>query len=197
MTRARAPRAARISFAAIGAALALLVACTGGGSPAVTPPSTENSTPDPEPTVLSTTSAPDAEVMTLPRPAEGSPFGGADLIQALAAAGLNSGPQDHGVGCNGAGSHGRAWATAGDGGDTSSPGFTLWVYPSSEALQDDWELPPTGPPITTLDHCPLGSGFVYWNENLLLVFDEPRNWEDREALRERITAAFLALEPSN
>lgn len=75
--------------------------------------------------------------------------------------------------------------------------FTLWVYPSPEALRDDWELPPTGPPTTTLDHCPLGSGFACWNENLPLVFDEPRNWEDRNALRTRITAAFLALAPSN
>jgi hypothetical protein len=89
--------------------------------------------------------------MPPPRPAEGSPFGGANVIEALAAAGLNYGPQDHGVACTGAGSHGRAWATAGYGGDPSSPEFSLWTYPPPETLRDDWGLPLTGPPTTKLD----------------------------------------------
>jgi hypothetical protein len=128
-------------------------------------------------------------------PVEGAPFGAADLMAALAKAGLGYGPQDHGVSCVGAGALGAAYGTAGYDGDPGAPGFTLWTYESPEALGADWELPASGPPSTKLDYCPLGSGFVYWNENLLLVFDEPRIWEGYEELREMIVRAFLALEP--
>lgn len=133
------------------------------------------------------------EVITPPDPADGSPFGGADLVAALADAGLGYGPQDHGVGCDGAQAHGNAYGPAGYGGDPAWPGFTLWVYPSPEGLRADWELPASGPPITKLDHCPLESAFAYWNENLLLVFGDDRLWVGHEALREQIKAVFLGL----
>jgi nitrite reductase/ring-hydroxylating ferredoxin subunit len=160
-------------------------------TPGVPPQSTAVATSTALATATPTPAA--TEVITPAVPGEGSPFDGADLVAALAANGLGYGPQDHGVGCTGAGALGGAYGTAGYGGDSTWPGFTLWVYPSPEALRADWELPASGPPKTKLKHCPLESAHAYWNENLLLVLGDDRLWVGHEELREQITTIFLAL----
>jgi hypothetical protein len=44
------------------------------------------------------------------------------------------------------------------------------VYPHVDALRADWDAVPGEAPIPRFD-CELPSGFVYWNENLILAFD--------------------------
>ena len=52
--------------------------------------------------------------------------------------------------------------------DASGPVVALWVYADSDALQADWDAVPGSAP-ESLAGCELPSGFVYWNENLVLA----------------------------
>ena len=46
--------------------------------------------------------------------------------------------------------------------------WVLWVYPDSEARQDEWRTDQRAEPL--LAGCEPPNGFVYWNSNLLLWF---------------------------
>ena len=81
----------------------------------------------------------------------------------------------------------------GPAGGGAEPAVTLWIYPSPAALQADWELPSSGPPVSRLDDCPLAGTFVFWNANLLIDFGAREDWAAHTALRENIREAFLGL----
>lgn len=55
-------------------------------------------------------------------------------------------------------------------GSDFGPIWVLWVYPNSDALQQDWETMPGEAPRSRLEGCELPTGFVYWNENLVMTF---------------------------
>jgi hypothetical protein len=72
--------------------------------------------------------------------------------------------------CPGSAVPGRPYWSANLAGSDFGPLFFLWVYPDVDALREDWEANPGEAPSPRFD-CELPSGFVYWNENLILVFD--------------------------
>ena len=87
-------------------------------------------------------------------------------------------------------------------GSDFGPVFVLWVYPDALALEADWDVEPGEVPAPRFD-CDLPSGFVYWNENLILAFDvwlslgEPlplhEHWESPSDMP--AVEAFLELAP--
>src|SRR5690606_31390903 len=103
---------------------------TGAASPTAiveattTPAST--ATPGPTPTPTST-STPSPSPSSLPAAVDGSPYGGADLVAALAAADIGYGPQSETRTCVGAGAEAVVYGPIGYGGDPAWPEFTLWV----------------------------------------------------------------------
>lgn len=97
---------------------------------------------------------------------------------------------------------GRAYWSANLGGSDFGPVFVLWVYPDVDALEADWNAEVGESPTPKFD-CELPSGFVYWNENLILAFDvwlslgEPLplhdHWESPSDMPAAL--AFLELAP--
>ena len=97
---------------------------------------------------------------------------------------------------------GRAYWSANFQGSDFGPVFVLWVYPNADALEADWSVEVGEAPTPTFD-CELPSGFVYWNENLILTFDvwlslgEPLplhgHWENPSDMLAALT--FLKLTP--
>jgi len=96
---------------------------------------------------------------------------------------------------------GRPYWSASLAGSDFGPVFVLWVYPDIETLRLDWTAVNGQAPVPIFD-CELPSGFVYWNENLVLAFDvwlglgqplplagHPENPNDMPAI-----TAFLSLE---
>ena len=63
----------------------------------------------------------------------------------------------------------QVYWVAGDATDFG-PAFALWVYPNEDALAEDWDVVPGERPESRLDGCDAGSGFVYWNANLIWAF---------------------------
>ena len=162
------------------------------GVATATPTSPATPTPTPTATATPAATATPTEVVTPPVVGEGSPFDGDDFIAALAAEGIDVEAARAGDGCSGAGVRPVLY---GPEGGPAEPAFTLWVYPSPAALEADWELPSSGPPVSNLDDCPPIAGTsLFWNANLLLDFGERSAWAGQEALRESIRDAFLGLD---
>jgi hypothetical protein len=65
---------------------------------------------------------------------------------------------------------GRAYWSANLQGSDFGPVFVLWVYSDADAVEADWAAEVGEAPAPKFD-CELPSGFVYWNENLILAFD--------------------------
>jgi hypothetical protein len=74
------------------------------------------------------------------------------------------------VPCAGSAVRGHPYWSANLAGSDFGPLFVLWVYPDIEALRKDWDAVPGEAPKPQFD-CEPPSGFVYWNENLIMAFD--------------------------
>ena len=191
----------RTAVVALLIAVAALSACSGGdttdgdvvvirASSTVAPAPSGTAMAATTPTVTASPTPP-PEISRTPVPASGSPFGGADLMAALAERGLAYGPQDWGAACARI-SYGSGYGTAGYGGPSEWPSFQLEVYASPDALTEDWEVAPGEQPRPRDEGCH-PPDLVYQNQNLLLVFEDDRTWVGHEALRGRIVEAFETL----
>ena len=67
--------------------------------------------------------------------------------------------------------------------------YAIWMYPTPEALAEDWAVTPGDAPEARFGACALPTGYAYWNENLLLAFIEPGD----DATRSQLVDSFLSL----
>ena len=105
--------------------------------------------------------------------------------------------------CAGSAVPGYPYWSANLAGSDFGPVFVLWVYPNVEALRKDWDAVPGEAPTPRFD-CEPPSGFIYWNENLIMVFDVwfslgealplENHWESPSDMP--AVEAFLELVPS-
>jgi hypothetical protein len=116
------------------------------------------------------------------------PFAAADLQTALAGGGLAYSPNGDSVACRDARAVGLGY------GSSEAPTLLLWVYASSDELREDWVVERGERPRYHLDDAGacVESGWVYWNENTLLVLDDPA-WATADEERAAVIAAFLSL----
>ena len=208
----RRPWSAFIGSLALAAA-ALLAACSGGdsdGNAATTPSS------DPAPTStleIAPTQAPATPAAGAPalRPAadgsgdlSGVPFSTADVRKAIEAAGYSLSPvAGRAALCPQTSVSELPFWSANLAGSDSGPILVLWVYPSIEALAAEWQAEPGAPPKPQLDGCALPTGFAYWNQNLVLVFEtwsnlgveSPVGVDGRIPGEHPAVQAFLAMTP--
>ena len=146
-------------------------------------------TPEPTPEPLATPSAvatATAEPTATPLPT-GSPFSASQLLEALAKHGVDYELSELRSECLGEASGAHRYASE------RGPDFTLWVYPGGDALKADWVLPSSGAPSPRTLECEVDSGWVYWNENVLLAFEPQQPWIEAASLRQTIVNAFLSL----
>ncbi len=171
-----------------------LAACSGGGDSAavrIEPIATAaavgagaslpSSTPappetpaQPAPTVATRdgqTPAPAAAGTTAPGDLAGLPFSTGDVRAAAEQAGVTFLPvEDRAPLCPGSAAPGRPYWSANLAGSDFGPIWVLWVYPDAAAFQEDWETIPGEAPRPRVEDCELPTGFVYWNENLVMTF---------------------------
>ena len=178
-------------------------------SPAATATATATP-PPPTVTATSTATATPVPAPTAPPAAgdvAGFPFSTGDVRAAVEGAGVTFKElSDRELPCSGASATGKAYWTAGAATDFGAA-FALWVYPNTEAVRTDWEVTPGERPLSLLDGCDAGSGFVYWNENLVMAFvfwlsageELPLGAHSESPAEEfasrRAIEAFLALSP--
>jgi len=148
-------------------------------TPAATGTSTGSTTPEPTPspsvtTTPTATAQPTATGSPNPSVAtdvEGFPFGTADVRAAVEERGFGFVPVgDRAPICPASSVTGRAFWSANLAGSDSGPLLVLWVYEDPSALKLDWEVEPGSAPSPRFD-CELPSGFVYWNENMVLALE--------------------------
>ena len=97
---------------------------------------------------------------------------------------------------------GRAYWSAEPDETDFGPVFVLWVYPDETALRRDWAVADDERPAPRFD-CDLPSGFVYWNQNLVMAFDVwlssgealPLHRHSESPRDMRAVEAFLELAP--
>lgn len=129
-------------------------------APTATPTPARTATPTPAPTATATPEPPSAE---------GVPYSLSDLHDALAPGGVvPTDLYDAGSACPGTAVEGLPFVVAGDEESGRFAVWVLWVYPDSEARQDEWRTDQRAEPL--LAGCEPPNGFVYWNSNLLLWF---------------------------
>ena len=218
----------RPALLALAGVLGLLaLACTGGDddgvpvlltrtpTPTVTPAASPTATPTPTatpmvaatPTTTPTPRPTPVPAATAPPTAgdiAGVPFSTADVRAAIEAEGFPLfALDDRAPLCATTSVPGQAlWSgdiSNGDGGRV----FVLWVYPDAEAVGADWRAEPGERPELQVPGCELPSGFVFWNENLVLAYETSqalgedtgvRPFEDGPANHHAIRA-FLELTP--
>ena len=149
--------------------------------------STPTELPDTTPTAAPTVTATPTGSLTPVPAAAGSPFTNSDLVAAIVAHGFSYSPRDQRVGCAGRAPEVRTL----DGPD--GPPLTLWVYATSDELKADWVLPSSGAPRPTIAGCEVGSGWIYWYENLVMAFEPQDEWIPESATRNAIVQAFFSL----
>ena len=134
----------------------------------------------------------------------GFPFSTSDLRQALEIAGYSfSGVEERAPICPQTSVPELPFWSPNLAGNDSGPILVLWVYPTFEALEADWEAEPGAPPKPLLDGCELPTGFVYWNQNLVLVFEtwsslgveSPVDIDGRIPSEHPAVTAFLSMTP--
>lgn len=163
----------------------LLAACNGEGDSAAVriEPTAAAATPASSPTATATAVSPRLAPSPTQKPAPadagaavagdlvGLPFSTADVRAAIEQAGFVFLPvEPREALCPGSAVPGRPYWTAFSGGTDFGPVFVLWVYPDAEALREDWEAVPGEAPRPRMEDCELPTGFVYWNDNLVLTF---------------------------
>lgn len=133
-----------------------------------TPPPT--STVAPSPTLVPTQTPPAATPFE--GDAGGLPFSTADVRAVVEGSGITFIPLgERDVICPVSAVPGAPYWTANAAGTDFGPVFVLWVYPDLAALEEEWAVEPGESPKPRLAGCDLPTGFVYWNENLVLVFE--------------------------
>lgn len=88
-------------------------------------------------------------------------------------------------------------------GSDFGPIWVLRVYPDTDALQEDWETVPGEAPRSRIQGCELPTGFVYWNENLVMTFavwlslgeELPMERHDQSLSEHPAVRGFLGLTP--
>ena len=179
-------------LAVVAAAALLLAACSSGGDTAavrIEPTTTAAagtgvamqsatplaaSVPAPVPTATSNeaqTLAPVHARTAATGDLAGFPFSTGDMRLAVEQAGVTFLLVELGdTICPGSAVPGRPYWSANRAGSDFGPVFLLWVYPDQDALGEDWEAAPGEAPRLRVEGCELPTGFVYWNENLVLTF---------------------------
>ncbi len=147
------------------------VTATPALSPTATPtePETPRATPTPPPTPSATATRTPAAATPPPVSAEGVPYSLSDLADALAPGGVVlTDLYDPASACAGAAVEGLPFVAAEDATEGRFAVWVLWVYPNSEARQEDWR---TGQRAESLvEGCEPPNGFLYWHANLLIWF---------------------------
>ncbi len=197
------------SFGLLALAVTLLLAaCSGSDDGDGAAPT---STLGIAPTQVATPAATRTSVPPTPRSAtdatrdlDGLPFSTADLRQAVETAGYSfSGVETRKPLCPHTSVPELPFWSANLAGSDSGPILVVWVYPNFEALAAEWEAEPGAPPKPLLDGCELPTGFVYWNQNLVLVFEtwsslgveSPVDIEGRLPSDHPAIIAFLSMTP--
>lgn len=159
-----------------------------GGTPTATgtPAPTGEATETPGPTATSTATAPPTATGTpsatgtatsTPQPGDhpagdlaGVPYSTSDVRAAMVSARVGSSPPSGDVEplCPDTSVREFPFYAADTDGSDFGPVFALWVYPDTDALEDDWETSSSG--IEPRTDCDLPTGFVYWNANTVLAF---------------------------
>jgi hypothetical protein len=102
---------------------------------------------------------------------EGFPFSTADIRATVEARGFSFLLlTDRGALCGGATVEVHSFWSANLAGSDSGPALAVWVYPDRDALEADWSVA-TGSAPEPRFGCELPTGFVYWNENLVMALD--------------------------
>lgn len=128
-------------------------------SPTLAPVETPSPTATPTPQPASTRGR-------IPDDLQGSPYSTADLRTAIEAAGTTFQGLAVDPLCPNT-SVPELTFLASDGNETG-PVFSMWVYPDSSALANDWS---TGNAVTPLtDPCTPPTASVYWNRNVVLAY---------------------------
>ncbi len=164
--------AATLLPAATASPAATPVPATATPSAAATPPPA-TATPAPQATASpSPTTTPEPTPAALPPPglaAIGDPFSSSDLAEAVEARGWVIGIVGAAPMCQQTAVTGE-WLGSGRTDGSGGPAFALWVYPDRAAAERDWELVPRNSPRPLSTACVPGTGFIYWNENLILSY---------------------------
>ena len=176
------------------AATATLAPPTARPSVTATPPPA-TATPAPQVTASPSPTATPVPPLTDPAPAIGDPFSSSDLAQAVQARGWLIGIVGAAPMCQQT-AVGGEWLGSGRIDGSDGPAFALWVYPDGAAAERDWELVPRSSPRPLSTACVLGTGFIYWNENLILSYaPHPRSGEllTASGSGHPVVQAFLSL----
>lgn len=192
----RIPRAAAPLLAL---SLVLAIACDGGsGTPTATPEASATELPTPQGTIVPSTVTPAPTATTSPVPTatqspeatatatpspqpspgggepgagdvEGFPFSTVELHAAIEARGFTFRLiEDRPPVCDGASVQVRSFWSANAAGSDSGPLLALWVYADPDRLRDDWSVDAGSAPEPRFA-CELLTGFVYWNENMVMA----------------------------
>ena len=102
---------------------------------------------------------------------EGFPFSTADVRASVEARGFSfQAVTDRDPTCGDASVEVHLFWSANLAGADSGPLLALWVYADPDALTADWSVEPGSAPEPRFA-CALASGFVYWNENLVMTLE--------------------------
>ncbi len=154
---------------------------TATDTPAPTGTATPTATPSPPPPTSTATATPAGTATPQPTTppsgdptagdVEGFPFSTVDIRAAVEARGFSFLLlTDRGALCAGAAVEVHSFWSANLAGSDSGPALAVWVYPDRDALEADWSVAPGSAPEPRFG-CDLPTGFVYWNENLVMALD--------------------------
>ena len=119
---------------------------------------------------------------------DGAPLSGDVLLRAWLSGGLTVEPASERVAC--AGDQQRSYRVRA----TTGPGqlATVFVYPSPQALSQEWAVE-RGSPLRTRTGtaCPGTDAVTYWNQNVVVVFPQVSD----PAVRQTMSDALLRLTP--
>lgn len=133
-------------------------------------------------------------------PAEGAPFGGQDMMDALGERALTYVPYEQ-PGCpypSAATVQTYGGPLPGEG--PEGTGFNLWVFPTEEALETEWDLGvdgttgESGVHVSKFAECDYSGGTIYHHGNMLLMLGGG-TWETDLDFRETVVDAFRSLRP--
>ncbi len=165
------------------------------GTPTATPGATET------PAATGTaTATPSGGTSSTAGDLEGVPYSTSDVRAAVESAGRTFlVVDDREPLCAGTSVEETTFWAASSGGSDYGPLWTLWVYPDSEAREDDWQLS-EGELQPQVDDCEPPTGFNYFNANTVLVFtgwsglgEESLYDENRSPGEDAAKEAFVAM----
>ena len=175
-------------------------------TPTATPTvaTTPTATPTPRPTRVPAPTATPGAIDASARDLEGAPFSTVDVRAAVQSAGYTSGLwEGRSPLCPGASVEEFPFWAANPAGSDFGPVFVLWVYPDIEALRADWTVEIGEAPTLLIEGCELPTGFVYWNNNVIMAFEVWAGLGEEFSVGEQeqspgehpVVEAFLSLTP--